>query len=652
MKHCIQHIAALVLGFLLLSAAGCSHDDAGPEIPRDANTVGYLSIRLEPSDGMSRAVGDSFIYGKRSEFSLAPGNHHFAVFYNDEQAAPVAIATLSGLVEREGSDKNASSTVAFAAIASRSEQLDMLRRLQECFVLLNADINADALWTMPKEQLLRQTVSSPFCKGSDGKTYFTMSNAVYVEGGQLNAAAKVDPDKVYTSYLEAIEMAWKGEAAVEACVERLAAKIQLRFEKEAYNDPATEKIFTPAKNRIILFSRINNDIPYYSGDYSYRIRITGWGMNALEQESYLFRNISPAGNYFDGWNNPTYMRAFWSEDCNYTLAVYPWQYRRAFDKSTMPHYAGQTNTLRNLSFSELNADRFNKDCIYIPENTYDFRDAGFSRTLDDRAELLAGTHVIVCADLLTDLDSPGVYRANDLYRDRNGNFYRSERDCFTALVTALNNNLLSHSFLKYTYYDWTNGGGEQTLFAKTNGEYCLYYNNTKLTPENIARLSGELTVPAEVQRGDGQRLVWMDGLSIRNERGEEVQIYSNIDEVDSTKDRWLRTATVSDIKSLLLQYIGVIDHFRDGRMYYAVPVGYVKDEAGSAPNNDKYSIYGIVRNCFYDILIHDVTGLGTSVDNDAEPIVPNKVSTHDHLFISVDILHWHEVDQDVPGAIS
>ena len=652
MKLRVRHITYIFLASVLLFVQGCIFDDA--DLCQDAlpdNIVGYISIKLEPADGITRAVGDQFEYGKRDEFTLAPGNHHFILFYNDEQAAPVAVSVLSGssIVDREGVE-NGTRTVAFAAIAGRTEQEDFLNKLQECFVILNADLNADRLWTMPKEQLLRTIVESPYLKDDKGNRYFTMCNAVYVDNGQLSVAADVDPSKVYSSYLEAVENAWNGESAVVAYVERLAAKVSLRFEQEAYNDTAAERIFTPEENEIILLSHVSHDIPYYKGGYPIKVKITGWGMNALEQESYLFRNIDPAGNYFNGWYGNK--RAYWSEDCNYNAAVYPWQFRKAVDKESIPYYKGNDNILRNVSFNELNTNLFGKDNgRYAPENTFDFKDSGFKTTLDSRPELLAGTHVIVCAELLSDLGD-NTFKANDLYRDRNGNFYRNVLDCMKALVSALNNTIQSSSYLKYTYYDWDNGGGEQTLFAKTNGEYALYYNNVKLTADNIDQLADKMTSDATVEGGDGQRIMWMDGMSIKAPSGAEVEIYSNIDEVDPNKNVWLRGATVSDIKSLLFEYVGVIDHFKDGKMYYAVPVGYVRDDNNSSADNDVYSIYGVVRNCVYDIVIHDVTGLGTSVDNDTEPIVPNKVSTHDHLYISFDILRWHETDQNVPGVIS
>lgn len=655
MRAILKHIICLLLAPALLLAGGCIYDD-GEMMPEPVvpNTIGYISVQLFPANGETRAVGELFDYGQKEEFALAPGNHHFALFYGGGQAAPLAVAALGNVAANESSNHAANTTVTLAAIAARSEQKDLLERFEECFVILNADLSSEALWTTPKEQLLDLIVDAPFCTGSDGKRYLTMCNAVYADGGKLVIASKVDPEKIYESYLEALEMAWKGEAAVEAHIERLAAKLTLSFDNEQYNNPEADRVFSPAENKIIFFSHLEEDIPrYYEDFFNYRVRITGWGMNALEKQSYLFRKINPAGNYFTGWNSPVYYRAFWSEDCNYRYQTggYPWQYRRAIDNPDLPDYERHGSLLQNLSFEELEEHPF-APCIYTPENTYDFADRNFEAFLDGRPEVLAGTHLIVCAELLVNLDGPNAFEPYDLYRDRNGNFYRSEEECFLALVTKMNNTLKSHSFLKFTYYDWSQGGNQQTLFAKTNGEYSLYYNNTKLTPANIRLLAGSLTADANVRGGDGQRLIWMKGLTIQNDAGQSVQIYSNIDEVDATKDRWLREATENDVRSLLLQYIGVIDHFQDGKMYYAIPVGYTKEQTAAAAVNQQYDIYGVVRNSVYKIVIQDVAGLGTSVDKVTDPIVPNQVSTHDHLFINVDILDWHLTEEKVPGTVS
>lgn len=656
MKFTLRHtVYALIASALMLG--GCRKNSADidmpPQLPQDEeelNTIGYVALKLFPADGATRAVGDQFDYGDTNSVLLSGDPCHFLVFYNDQQATPIAVSAISGMVSNDNNNHTANSTVAFAAIAAKSEQKNFFEQLHHCLVLLNTNFTETQLWTTTKDQLLKTVVHSPFYTAKNGNRYFTMCNAVYVNGNQLAMDTQVDPTKVYSNYLEAIERAYNGEAAVVAYVERLAAKISVRFNNPAL-DNAAERLFVPAQDEIVLFENIKSDIPYYKGGYKSKIRITGWGMNALESSSFLFRNIKVNGNYFSNWFNTAYHRAYWSEDCNYTAANYPLQYRKAVDNSTAAYYAAGGNILQNMSYDDLNVNSFGKGSDqngkalgrYVPENTFDCTDSGFN--LDGRTEVLAGSHVIVCAELLTNLENPNDFKPYDIYRDRNGNCYRDELTCVQALVSALNNSLRSHSYLKYIYYDWNNGGSKQTLYAKTHGDYALYYNNTRISAANVGQIAAKLTADATVKNGDGQRLVWLDGFSIKDSFGKVVQIYSKIDEVDSKNDVFLRDATTNDIKSILLQYIGVIDHFKNGKMYYAVPVEYT-----TGYNSKK--VYGMVRNCVYEIVINNVTGIGTSVDNDKDPIVPNTVSTHDHMYVSFEILRWHDVEQNVPGLIN
>lgn len=655
MKVYFRHIAYIFFAFVLCTIAGCSKDhdlvdDAVTHQPDGLNTIGYLSIRLQTSDGLTR-IGEEFAQGEDAEFALAPGQHHFAIFYNDEQTGPMAVAALSGLSDNEEGGPTANSSVVLATIVAKSAKRELLEQLQECIVVLNSDFDITQLWTMSKDKLITTIVTSPFYKSTNGKEYFTMCNSVYIDNGKKVVAAKVDTSKIYTSYIEALEQAWKGNAAVVAYVERLAAKFSLRFANPQYNEAGAE-IYTPADNHIVIFSHVNdNGIPYYRDDYaSYQIKITGWGMNALEQVSYLFRQFKVDGNYFNGWYNTTNARAYWSEDRHYTQDVYPWQYRKAIDKIDIPYYQKNTdNILRNLSFDELNT---NQKYQYTPENTYVINNAAFNQSLDARPELLAGTHMIVCAELLTDLDDGKGYYPHDVYRDRNGNFYPNEQDCIKARLTFFINSLNSHSFLKYKHYNWEEGTSDGMLYAWTKGNYRLYYNGDELTQNNIDKYYDALITDAIIKGGDGKRMIWANGMSIKDEQGNSLKIYTNIDEVDPKKNSILRDATPDDIRSLLFEVIGAVDHFCDGKMYYAIPIGYIQDKANSTETSSKYSIYGVVRNSVYDILIHDITGFGTSVDKPTDPIVPNSVSTNDHLFISFDVLDWHWTDQKVPGVIT
>lgn len=663
----IRHILHLCLGAVLLMGGGCvmdHYDDPDP-VASPASTVGYMSVKLMTDDGSTRAgVGSEYDSGLNSEYLLSDEAKHYAIFYTEGQEEPIAVASLGAMTADIHPDATANSSVVFATIAARNEQKETLQLLHNCYILLNSELEETELWNCTAERLLQLTESSPFFTDSKGKRFFKMSNSVYLEGNKKAIYTAVDTDKIFSSYQEAMEEAWKGNAAVNAYVERLNAKFHLKFLRSDYNEAGADRVFEPSDNGIIVFTHLNdNNIPYYSdgndqGKYKYKIRITGWGMNALEKETYLFRNFDPQKSYFTGWSNPGNKRVFWSEDINYKKAVYPWQYRKVIDNSGIPFYQSNNNILENYSYEQLNVNKFDLPYLYAPENTYDFSDASFMKSLDSRAPLVAGTHMVVCAELLTNVgDDINSFHTNDIYRDRNGHFYLSEKECFNALVATMNNVLQSHSALKFTYWDWDKGGQEMKLFVRTKGSYSLYYDGVKMTQANIDRIysmmekDGRLTSPAEFKGSDGKRIIWpAKGFTIQDDQGNQLQTYSNIDEVDSSKDHWLREATINDLKSVIFEHVGAIDHFKDGKMYYSVPIGLVQDGI-DATGDTAFSVYGVVRNASYEIEIQDVKGLGQSVDDPDQPIVGAQTSTSDKLQIGFEILDWHRTEQNVPGTI-
>lgn len=656
-----------LISFLALLTQSCVMDDYEPCVsdnPDNLETIGYMSIHLNSTAGLTRSrVGDDFNAGNSDEIALSSEANHFAIFYSETSDKPIAVASILNVNDGRDNLDGKNATFVLAAIAAKSEEREVLERLRDCYVVLNTDIKEDVFWTKTKNDLLKIEVESPYFISESGDKFHTMCNSVYVENGQKKIYTQVDNTKIFNEYQEALENAWKGIAAVNVYVERMSAKFSLTFENPEFNLEGADRVFEPKNNSMIVFTGINPaGIPYYENGpadntgkkYSFKVRITGWGVNALERKHYLFRNFNAGGNYFTNWYNTEYKRAYWSEDLNYNKAVYPWQYRKVIDNSGLPVYSGKIvngidgNILKNLSFNELNENKFTQKYLYSPENTFNFADQSFNTSLDSRIEYLAGTHIIVCAEVLTNLEDFNQHKVGELYRDRNNNFYRSEKDAFKALLSSMNHSLRTHSSLKFTYYDWDQGGIELKLYAETKGDCGIYIDGMRLTPDNFELLTGELTADAEFKESDGKRIIWMDKLQILDENKQPIKIYAFLNDIDPSKNEFLRSATVNDFKSLIFEHVGALDHFKDGKMYYAVPIGYLQ---GSEGINSKYDVYGVVRNSEYQIKIHDVSGLGTSVDKLNEPIIPNSASTHDHLYTSFEILDWHVTEQDVPGVI-
>lgn len=659
--------------FPMLTLGGCIMDyyDAEPDFPEAPETekvVGYMSVMLNSSNS-TRALGDDYDIGVSNDVALSTEANHYAIIYSDSKTTPAAIGLISPMSRDENPDPGAS--VVYATIIAHNEDKEVLKQYKDCYVIINTSVPIDDVWTMTKSDLTDIKLDSPFFVDKSGRKFLTMSSSVYVENGSKKIHTEIDTNMIFASSMEALEQAWKGNAAITAYVERASARFELKFDKEEYNVTGADRIYEPAGNTMIVFSDINpNGIPYYTsgpdplrpsaGTYSYKVRITGWDMNALERRTYLFRNFNPSANYFTNWYKTGDKRAFWSEDLNYSKAVYPFQYRRVIDNTGIPVYSTKIvngkneNILLNKSFAELSVNRFTSQYVYTPENTYDLKDATFSPSLDNRIEYLAGTHMIICAEVLTNLDDVNTWTARDLYRDRNNNFYRSERDVFKALLSEMNRVFESHASLQYKYYDWTHGGVEVKLFAKTSGPCGIYLGNTRLTPDNfetvMAQYGGQLTSDAEFRGSDGKRIIWNDAMQILDSNGRPLEIYTYIDDIEPKNNQFYRYATVDDFKSLIFEHVGAVDHFRDGKMYYAVPIGYLQG-SNPASDNQRYDTYGVVRNSEYQINIKDVTGLGTPVDNPDEPVIPNGNATNDKLYVGFKILNWHLTEETVPGLL-
>ena len=601
----------------------------------------------------------------------------------------------------------------------------------QCLVVLNGDPiigELDKLKTLDEFLAFSWKYNGdPMEIGRDGNL-FTMTNSSYVKGGKVCCAVPIDVEKLYTP----LEV--NGEAApidpqkiVTIHVERMLAKFT--FEIDGSNFTAVRdgdgKILyyeiEPANHVITYCTGVdpqNGDSPILK-EVNFKIRVTGWGINALERESNAYKKIDNT-TYFTSWNDAENYRSYWAEDAHYGVDFfkpmpmddewlkenpeeyyadkyyngYPWQFRRSvnngvsfdfYDKhidATNGNSNG--NFLWNYSFTDLNNPKFGRE-VYVPENTYDAELV--SKGHDNRENVLAGTHLIIGAELLTDLGDG--YKPNELWRDRTGVYYSDPTLCFWSLARSFNLALQSHVYMEYTRFRWKVEDGIDIAprsaltmsgnFLRESDEldengwrgykehygskYYLCFNYDKDSDEDpnkrtridaydvVKKYEGNLFRPAIVTGGDGQVLPWPDPandycMTIRGEDGSPLDIYESISIIyneEKGEKGGMRIVTgvraktqvdARDIKSMLYEWTGAVDHFKDGKMYYAAPAELTGADGAA-------SIYGVVRNGWYKYKLSNIQVIGTSVDNVDEPIVPNKVITHDQLNITVDIIDWH-----------
>lgn len=529
----------------------------------------------------------------------------------------------------------------------------------------------------------------------NGAKFFTMSNSVYVGNDATEIkkeniqrfSEKYDPAKVTRVY-----------------VERMVSKFLYKEEnKNTVDDEQHTYKFDPKTEEITLFCGYDvkgkdADDPNDPGQIivkdlveSSRIVITGWGINALETRNYIFKNIDDTKS---GWNIPDKYRYNWSVDPHYKYTHYPWQYRSAVENRKLRYYSDAENPspLRNYSYTEFvnqtnQENGFDRE-VYAPENTYDPTNGLCNKEsdyyLDNRTNLLAGTHLIVCAKFMTDfsklenkevygVDISYDYGSHDLYRDNTNIYYATQKHCFAELVRRMNYNLKSNTSMRYRYYNWgdkIDGDDGKEFAAKTAGGYQLYYNGEPFTYTKAMTLNDVQLETANVLNGDGKLLPWLENdkgtWDIRNSKGESLKIYGSdydyvqdemwnkgIEEGKPEDERFGKyyeikhEVTSDDVKSLMYEWMGAVDHFNNGKMYYAAPVLHIGADDPENAKESELGHYGVVRNTWYKFNLDNVTTVGAPIDNPDDPIVPNKVTTHDKLRFTINILPWHETETHV-----
>ena len=529
---------------------------------------------------------------------------------------------------------------------------------------------------------------NPWNIGKNESGFLTMSSSIYLDGTTKKSTVDITADNLQE------EGTYDPKKVIIVHVERMTAKFSFRISKAAEKVIDNDiRIFQPSLTPdIVLFDGFDDNEALKYLARKWRVKVTGWNINAYETQSNIFKRFNQNGNYFMNWNDPANFRTYWSEDPHYMDSDYPWQYRRS-DNFKLTSYAVDGSVLKNYSFNDLNLDGsdgtetnvFDKH-VYVPENTFDA--ASVEGKLDDREELLAGTHLLVGAELQIEQvpDDPGsqagetdpYYAAVDIYRDRSGFYYLTERECVAALLHSFNQSLESQMSMEYTFYNWSGTDDNENMVGKRyvavpSGLYRLSYvsssgsNDWKqfkgsdvLKNVLLKDWEGPMMPPGTIRNGDGRRLPWLYDtnaqvdwidsglLSIRSTVDwAELPIYAMEDIAVSGKVKDgavpIRYATADDIKSLIYEWAGSVEHFDDGKMYYASGVDN-PTLAESSPER-----YGVVRNNWYQFNLTDVKNFGVPVDNPDQPIVPGRNGANDQLNVTIWLLGWHTVQTTTPG---
>ncbi|MCH5318689.1 MAG: fimbria major subunit [Paramuribaculum sp.] len=699
-KHIINSIVIVALALL---GTGCAADEPGGitggglnEGLSDENSYYIAFDILTASEPSSRASGD---LEDGSEVEHAIGQKgNYALFFDGKgtlmNITPLDLSANGHVDHPTGNIEARYWTVINPWKGNLPSSALIVVNAENIYSKLTSEY---AVGTATVGQVMGAILSNsenPWDMGRDGEL-FTMTNTAYVKDGAAFCAVPVTEAMFHL--IEDINQPvpdpnLKEEEILKVRVERLHAKVTADFQNyESYTNG--HYIYKPIETESLDYNHqvnlctgwietstsINyqdakgNTVTKSYEDWAPKIEVrdwkaelVSWDMNALERETYLFKNISQ-GNYdsfYGAWNDKDNYRSYWAEDPNYNVLDYPWQYRKAVNY-VLTDYGTKdgsqnTNQLLNFSYNTMAANGF-RDKLYIPENTYDLTKLNGS-SLDGRRDLLAGTHLIVCAKLLID-DGNGKFEAMDVYRGPDGVYYTSAQDCLWGLVRAFNYALASQQKMRYQLYDWNSSGEEttgMTLYGvpiEGGGGYQLYYNGDPMTYDLIMKMSDEdckaLLVAATIKDGDGKRVLKSGDLTIENASGGHLPIYMQYllgydDETHQPFDEENQANIYkpenrnNHVISLILEWSGAPDHFNEGLMYYKAPATII-------PGTETADgVYGVVRNAWYKYTLTGIKSVGIPVDDPSQRIVPNWTAPYDDINLNVTIIGWHEIGFEFP----
>lgn len=519
--------------------------------------------------------------------------------------------------------------------------------------------------------------------------YFTMSSTMYsTEEGSIAGLKSLRTDTPV--FYETIEEAVLPENLTTFNVERILAKFTLIIKEgnkkfgtgeainiKGLNTLKVRKFYQVEKGEEEKGS-VNGGKDFFS---SWSINLVNWGVNGLEKNTWLIKRIAlnpteypwmPDGNFYSGWNSPSLFRSYWSIDENYSSGIYPDQYRQALDdaenvKSATTNNIYSSNYLGSLEkgdytliYKPYSAYTDRTENKYSVENTFD-ESILSEQDLSTQPWLRRGTHILLTAQFLIDeidtevdktkVDENGFLLDKVADKYFSNGLYWSESALLQQAVATLMTNLYYNkegnsykisNVLGEGYVDYINENGKPPLDTDCPVEDG---NGILLTHEFLMgsdETTGELNVykyfefaPAFIKGGDG----W-----VTLKKKDDVTLYARY------IDKSIRKITDEQLVSYIYRFTNLAKHYKEGRMYYAIPIRHNLD----SPNFETSPVtkastgdYGVVRNTWYRMTINSILSPGTPVDDPDQPIIPNPEPDDKSLGVEVEIIPWRTVDINV-----
>ncbi len=567
----------LFIAGLALAALVSCNKEAVNETPVPASKdEAYLAVSVVCSDSETPSTkataGDHFYYGTADENAVKSADFFF--YKEDGVFFSHVSQSIEGTAKEHGSaDENVEwvgkGVVILKGLTAKSSPAYMS-------VILNGNSFASSLDGLTLAQAQEKVITDLATPGNGlDWTNFVMTSSTYGNGDKFSGYFCTKLSDAMFKDTEAEAQAATGSSCAVAYVERLAAKVRLGLASTLNADKIAIGKFKldAAADSVTLYAKIS-----------------AWGLNATQKESYVYKSINPSwslGTFT--WNDAANHRSYWAESPNYGGGVYPDSYLNSEDKN---NYDPNKATLDYITYDEC--------AVALDKNAYCRENTNTEGILSGNVSSIV-TGILVKATVI-DEDSKPVQLVN------------------------YENNL------------WTLEGYKTRVLAKYElldaAKYIPWLSNNA----GSASVNYEKATTANIDvKNAGDGLVYVqftaapDGYKYYLKNGDE---YSEVS-LDDLNAAWERSLTECS-------------YYKDGMMYYNIPVEHLRNEGNLAARSFREADYGVVRNHWYNVTINSIKNLGVAVFDPNEEIVPNdNTSKKFYVGAQVNILSWKVVNQNV-----
>lgn len=431
--------------------------------------------------------------------------------------------------------------------------------------------------------------------------------------------------------------------AVDVYVERLAVKVQVGINR----DKTDGSQLVPVEGKDNLYElpltvagdgnteegdNGNGNDGDNTADSKLYISFEGWGLNAVANNSYLSKQLTNWNALTFTWNVPSFRRSYWGMGEAYGKDIVLPTALKGDGTTTVEKQEGQYltyyswNGLKNtLGFTKAEGSdaiiaQYCNEYTNVPGkiiNTEKVMDNG-AEVNAKRVEPGKTTSVLLKANIC-DVDGNPL----DMVL-HNGVLYK-ENAYLTLVINAVKT---TANVSKYYYENGTNPDGS-VKYTQLEAEKMLALVKTDATGEGEAKIK---VVVAD--NADFTKLPTLYTVST-NDKGETV-----VTEMTNVAGDFANDLVAA-------QTNWVAQEFKDGKMYYNIPIEHLAASETAKAEVDVEGYYGVVRNHWYKLKVNSIKRLGHPVFNENEVIIPKVEDPTYYLGAQINILSWKVVNQNV-----